>query len=859
MRVFRKVLLLSIAALVLVVLVWQGYLTLKYRLYDGHKVALAGDHPVEEGAAFTALLDPSRYAGVMSLAAENERLMLYVDTETANVAVYDKARGSLVYAVPPGADNDPTATGINKSLLKSPVSLDYYNKDRLPARMNSFDHAVSRGQFRLESLSNGVRCVYTLGDTSSPTGIVPVYITEERLEHFLQQYKDTRQYTRTRLRYVESKTVPGFLELMETVRTAKASLREIEEVLSGAGYTQEDFAADMASAGMEADVPLHFVVTLDYRLGSDSLLVSVDTGNIAEYAGGRIESIQLMRMFAAGGPDEEGYIMVPNGSGSLIRFNNGKIYADEYKQFIYDQDPLMSEYVTFGKSEPARLPYYGIYRPGQTILAHMESGESLAMLIAGVSGKYNSYNYVYPSYTLRGSLSLAMFGTTGNESALPIVEKDLPDVLLSIRYSFLPEGYDGYSGMARYERERLVSAGALPQTPGGGDIPFYMDLIGSVLGQKFFASISYMGQIPMTTYDNAKTITDELYAAGVSRQIVNYQGWFNRGYYHDAADRIRPISALGSIKELESLARELEARGGKLYSDTIFQKVPFSSRRYNYSLESSRYYGGGMSAAFGQVDPVTLNKTNSMGYTEVLYNILSPRFLTRYVNQYNKASNRFGFTGTSLRDLGDTLASDRKRTGMINREEAKQIVVYSLGLLEEQGRPLMVSGGNSYALSICDDLINVPLSHNAFYLVDDEIPFYEMLLHGCISYAGAPINLSDAYDERAIALRLIEYGASPHFTFTYEGAGEMKYTGVNSLYSTHWSSWKDTAASIYRTVNEALAPVSGAGIYEHEILQDGQRRVTYDNGVQILINRSDTRQTIDGIVLEPMSFCVRGG
>ncbi|MCL2029964.1 MAG: DUF5696 domain-containing protein [Oscillospiraceae bacterium] len=860
MRLSKKILLLALAAAALVTLTYQGYLTVRYRLYGGHKAVLSAPAAHEEGRPFAALADASADVPGMALAAENDVLKLYVSLDDANVALYDKRSGESVYAVPPGAEEDPVAAGINKSLLKSQLTLDYFNEERLRARMNSFDHSIALEQFRFESLENGLRCVYTLGDISSPTGLVPVYITEERLERFLSVYEGTRDYTRNRMRYVESREAPGHLELMESIRTAKATLRELETILTGAGYTQEDYAADMAGSGVEGAVPLHFVIELDYILDGDSLEVRLDTGRVSEYADGRIEKIQLLRAFGAGGMDEEGYLMVPNGSGSLIRFNNGKSYADEYEQYIYGQDPLMSEYATLGNTVTARLPFFGIERPGRTLLGRVESGESLAYLTAGVSGKVNAYNYVYPAFVLRGSMSLAMFGMTGNEATLPVVEKEMPAVLLAVRYSLLPGDYEGYSGMARRAREQLAAEGVLSGSARTGDIPFYMDVVGSVLGQKFFAGVSYMGQIPMTRYEEAAEMSAELTALGVRRQVVNYQGWFNRGYYHDVADKIKPVRALGRTGELEELAAALEEQGGQLYSDTALQSVPWSSRRYRYELESSRYYGGGMVAGFGLVSPITLYNTFSMGYLEVMYNILSPRFLTRYTESFTRAMSRYDpGIGVSLRDMGDILASDRKRTDMIHREEAREIVSHNLDLLDGLGRSLMVSGGNLYALRVSDDLINVPMAHNALYMVDEEIPFYAMVVHGHIDYAGEPVNLNDAYDEREIALRLIEHGASPRFAFTYRSSSDMKYTGLNRMYSTHYQSWQASAAELYHTVNGALAPVAGCEMLRHEILPGGVRRVTYSNGVQILINRSDREQRAGGDVLEPLSFIVKEG
>jgi len=318
-----------------------------------------------------------------------------------------------------------------------------------------------------------------------------------------------------------------------------------------------------------------------------------------------------------------------------------------------------------------------------------------------------------------------------------------------------------------------------------------------------------------------------------------------------------PVRSLGRVRQLENLARSLEAQGGGVFSDTNILTVPWSSRRYRYELESSRYYSGGMVAGFGLVNPITFYNTFSLGYLEVMYNTISPRFMERYTKSYINAFSRYNLTGTSLRDMADVLASDRRRTEVIHREQTKEVVLHCFELLHEQGRPLMISGGNLYSLRYSEHLINMPLVHNAFYVVDDEIPFYQMIISGRVNYAGLPINLSNIFDEDQIILRLVEYGASPHFTFTYESASEMKYTGLNMKYSTRYQNWSDMAVRVYHTVNNALAPVSAMEMLEHEILPCGLRRITYSGGAQIIINRTNEEKVLDGDVIGPVSFVVR--
>ena len=856
MKFTTKLLLLIIAAIALVVLSYQGYLTIRYRLHNGHLDILSQHRPASE--AGNAFLSPDTAASDvpgMSLAAESNELRLYVEENTGNIALFDKRNNEIIYAVHPEMQNDSIASDLNRSLLQSQVSLSYFTPLRMPGRFNSYDHSVVMDQFRLESIIDGLRVIYTIGDISSPTGIVPVYITLDRLLQFLAPLEGTRAYNRNLMRYVESAEAPGHMELIEAARTGAATIREMNEVFESVGYTAEDFAYDMAGSGVEGTVPLHFVVPVEFRLDEDSLIVHVNTADIKEYAGGRIDELQLMRGFGAGTMDEEGYLVVPNGSGSLIYFNNKKTYADEYMQFIYGQDPMLREYATLGNIEDVRIPFFGIEADNRTILGHIEAGESQAYLTAGISEMFNSYNYIYPGFTLRGSLSLAMFGMTGNEATLPVVERDMPEIDLTVRYSILDS--KGYSNMAGKARELLIEDGTineelLPQD----DIPFYMDLVGSVMGQKFLAGIRYMGQIPMTTYLEAAEIVDDLADKGVTRQIVNYQGWFNRGYYHDIPDRIRPVRQLGRVSELEALARTVESEGGRLYSDTSMLTVPWSSRRYRWDMESTRYYGGGTVGGFGMVNPITLFNTFSLGYLEVMYNAVSPRFLSRYTDDYIKAFSRYELTGTSLRDMGNFLASDRRRTGLIHREQAKYVILHNMEKIHDQGKPLMITGGNMYALRYSSDLINMPLTHNALIISDEEIPFYQMILHGRINYAGAPINLSANFDEDELILRLIEYGASPHFAFTYQSANEMKYTGANWMYSTRYSNWSDNAVEIYHAVNNVLSGVSGNEMIEHNILPNGLRIVSYPD-LQIIINRTNQDILHDGDTVPAVGYITK--
>ncbi len=604
---------------------------------------------------------------------------------------------------------------------------------------------------------------------------------------------------------------------------------------------------------------IYFDIPLEYRLEDDHLTVSIPASGIVEYGGGYLQRIQLLRYMGAGSSAEDGYLVVPNGSGSLIRFNNGKTKMASYSQYVYDLDPLAATYTTLENTNSAKLALFGICKEDNGMLVTIEDGASTSLITAGISGAFNDYNYAYPTFVLRTVDNLSNFGDAATE--VFVIEEDLYDINMEVRYTFLTEENEGYAGMANYYRNRLISEGVLTKNNQTGDIPFYYDVIAGVKETNHILGVQYLRNFAMTTFEEAGQMSTDLKNSGISNQVMNLQGWFNGGYYHNTPDKIKYTGNLGGKSGLEDLNQTVAANGGTLFADVAFQKISFAAsdyHGYDYTNENSRYYGAGYVVSFGQVDPSTLRNTAGLGYYETRYNVLSPKFLNRYVEDFTKKINKVDVDGISLRDLGTYLASDKRRTNVIHREKALDIVDAQLALLESTGKKLLSDAGNDYSFAYTTDIINAPVYHNEFFIVDESIPLYEMILHGYINYSSELLNFQDDEDLTPIVLNLIEAGASPHYVFTWEESSKMKETGLNRYYATTFNVWKNEAVDIYNQVNDALKYVSGAAIVGHEILDEDVRKVTYDNGVSIYINYNKEAVQADGIEIPALSYRMEG-
>ncbi len=850
-----------------VILIFAGYMTyylIRYNFYNHYKDYLT-DYEMPAAGDFKALSDASPSVEGYSLAAETESLKLYVQTDTGCFAVYDKRNGETIYSNPPGADDDKIVNQSNRNNMKSQLILDYYNTQRIENTFDSFSQAVAFKQLTASGIENGVRLTYTFGDTTASTGIVPIYIRQETLDRILEQLeangnKDGAKYTKKK--FIKSDLGDDILVMLSNTQKGVAELRRLNEYFESVGWTREDYDREMEVAEGEVEQNISFTVPLDITIKDDYLEATVYMKGVEESGGGAIHDIQMLDFFGAAGKEEEGYMLLPNGSGSIVYFNNGKSKqqsGNDYSEYIYGIDPMVADYTVREVTENSKLALFGIFRKKSGILATIESGASLANVSAGVAGDINEYNNVYTTFTVRGNDTLAMFGTTGSEANLPIVEKNFYDSPLTMRYTFLTEEDNGYAGAANYYRKRLISEGKLSETKNEtGDIKLYYDVISGVEETKYFLGTQYRGLKAMTTFEEAEDMAKSLSEAGVTSQVMNLQGWSGGGYYHDTLGKIKVPGKLGGKSDLEDLSETLEKVNGTMYVDCAFQKVSDVSSRYSASNESSRYYGTGYVGEFGEVSPVSLRQTASLGYDENIYYLISPKFLVRYTEGFTEKITDYEIGGISLRDLGNVLQSDKRRTNVITREQALQIVEAQLGKMKDTGKKIMVNDGNDYSFAYADDILNAPLSDNDYYVIDESVPFYQMLIHGCIDYSGSVINLGNTTDTNEIVLTLIETGASPHFTFTNENATEMKLTGLNKYYSTSFDVWKDTAVSIWKETNEVLSKVSGAKLTDFVNVKSGVSVSTYSNGVKIYVNHTEESVSVDGVTVGPKSYTIGG-
>ncbi|WP_251573674.1 DUF5696 domain-containing protein [Paenibacillus sp. MER TA 81-3] len=119
-----------------------------------------------------------------------------------------------------------------------------------------------------------------------------------------------------------------------------------------------------------------------------------------------------------------------------------------------------------------------------------------------------------------------------------------------------------------------------------------------------------------------------------------------------------------------------------------------------------------------------------------------------------------------------------------------------------QQRHVMLQGGNAYTLPYAAQLTRVPLSSNQFNLTDDSVPFYAMVIHGLLPYAGEAFNSMEEQDVNLRLLQALETGSNVFFSWMESNTEALRETEFDGFYANRYEEWLDEAADAYKQVNE---------------------------------------------------------
>lgn len=794
---------------------------------------------------------------------ENDSLLFTMDPETTQFTVLDKSSGQLWYSNPEDAENDSLALPEEKNKLRSTLLMSYAVTSGLEVTYNSYEYSVKNGIYEIESGDDFVKVQYSLGKVEKEYVIPPVTTKEqfdawtEKMDtdgkNLVQQYYKKYNINKLGKKDNKEELLADYPIIAEEViyvlrDTTKENVRKkMEEIFAGAGYTYEDYLADKEydNSSKSSDNPV-FNVTVLYRLEGDDLVVEIPMNELMYKSEYPMYSITPLPYFGAGGTDETGYVLVPEGGGATINFNNGKTSQNSYYASMYGWDMCVTRDAVVHNTE-TYFNVYGIARETASFLCVLEDGRSYAAVQADISGKNNSYNYVNAMYRLSQREKYDV-GDIANSDIYEYVET-LPDENIVQRYRFVDSG--DYVDMAKNYGDYLKGVyGDYLTLNQDSDAPVNIEVVGAVDKVKQILGVPVSRPLPLTTYEETENMITDLTDAGLKNMSVKMIGWCNGGVKQKLLKKAKPICSLGSKKDLKQLIETGNELGVDVYLNGITQYA-YDSNLLNgfFSYRDAAKLISKERAELYEYSAITFAQRDDLDSYFLLHTDLAQEMADNLLKTAEKYS-----AGAAFEDNGNDLSADYYRKNTHSRESVMNLQEAQLKAADDSGMKIMINMGNDYAMPYADMITNMDLRGSEYTILDECIPFYQLALHGYINYTGEPLNICG--NEQDELLYSAEYGAGLSFSLMDESPFALQKTLYTEYYGSEYASARDRVVAIYSRYNEELGHTFNQEMTGHKNITSELSCTEYADGTRVYVNYGYNNVTQDGVNVPARDYVV---
>lgn len=527
-------------------------------------------------------------------------------------------------------------------------------------------------------------------------------------------------------------------------------------------------------------------VPLYVTIAEDCFRVYVPANEIEETTADKLMDVEIAPLLGASGTNDEGYILIPDGSGALIHFNNGKTKAGSYKAQVYGSDKTFAATIDNNTMLRAALPVLGMNYSDYGLMAVATQGDAHAYVNAAVSGVTNSYNTMSFSFSVRAKGEYTIGEENYNARTVNLYQQDkATEGRYEVSYYPLPKDACNWLAMADAYGGMLLGEKAAD-----AESRVSLRFEGMIYKDKPFLGIPVSTAISLTPYARAAEMLRSFHEAGIPT-VAEYVNWNNNA----ARNRMGGVKASGTLGGRKGMAALLEA------AEQTGDQVYFTTNALSFSSENALIARFTDAATKLSSFPVELH-TFSISTHKEDENIV-PDYVLKAEKVAGKtadlvaAYDKLG-AKASLGDAANLLYSDyTSKTG--NRSVLMAAVS---GALQSAGDTLM-SWPNAYALRYAAYVADVPMTSSNLSLTDETVPFYARVLEGRVGFSGAAVNLAD--EPRKAFLYALETGGDLAFTLAAENTDELRFSDDSAFYAIRFEDWQETIIAMHTELQTARA------------------------------------------------------
>lgn len=607
----------------------------------------------------------------------------------------------------------------------------------------------------------------------------------------------------------------------------------------------------------------NFSIPFYVRLDDDGLAVGIPTDEIVETSEHLFEddkdykiiTLNLAQAFgAARGADEEsgitadnGYIFVPDGSGAVINFNNGKTSTQPYSSKVYGTDLAVSKTKAPNKTEQTYFPVLGMVKEvdgrNEGMLAVVTKGDAYATVNTTISRQAaTNYNSAWFSFDFRATDTYTM----GTKTPLTVFQSgDIRLDGIEVKYYFMSGEDLGVADLAETYRNYLINEKGLTKQDTDESNALTITTVGGTITKKSVLGFPVDTQTVATSYENAQDILEKLKDLGVDKTQLIYNDFTDSAVKGKVTTGASYSGKLGGKDGFTALYNYIKDNGGTLYPGVNFMEYTGSGNGYSFTLNSSKR----VTNAYATQTDFDLAFGNPDTDVRPTWTILSPYYWPDVFRKIIESFTSEGIDTITLQQATETLYSDFSRSNdegksHFVRTDSIKILTDGYQKLNDAGISILAQKCNAYALPYVKAISEVPLYSSNYDLFDYDVPFYQMVIHGYIPYSSKAVNASSNANE----LRLLSMmtGSGIGYMFMYNSPNDFIDTKYDKYFYANYEGWLETAANDYKMYNELVGALNDETIvkYTHETAY--VYSVEYSDGTTIKIDVDNNTISVNG-------------
>lgn len=596
-----------------------------------------------------------------------------------------------------------------------------------------------------------------------------------------------------------------------------------------------------------------FVIPVQYVLEEDCLAASIISEGIEEEVWEdpdtdpekkqSVMNVALLPFMGAAGSDDEGYLIIPDGSGALIHFNNGRTGAAIYQQDVYGRDDALTIRKAATTTYDVNMPLFGIVRNGRALMAVVENGDYQAQLNAMVNGQLTGYSNAYfaAQYIHMEANTIMPGSEHSTDVMLPTnTFRDMGN--FTVRYYPLAAENATYADVAAAYRAQLglkesIADAATQQ----------LEMVASIPSIDTFLGVPYKSVRVLTSYEQAAQTLRDFAAEGLNDLTLRYTGWSKQSVRGKMVTGLDLDNRLGGKKAFDGLRQAVKETGAEMVLAVDLIDIYEDGNGY-WSLFAAT---DSVNSTAKQV-PEFLQSTGYQDPEGKPWYLLSPDKVPEAARKL--AENLSGqVDGVSLSMLGNTVYSSFGKTG-ISRTSAGMYWQQALETLSGKIQTLSAKTASAYAFPYIEQVDATPCASSRFDVTDMEIPFYQMVTHGAMVLYTEPAN-EDGNVRKAL-LRAIEYGMYPSWRVIAGDTALLSGTDYASWHAASLDAWreeiKNTAAWM-----APLGVYAGMQMTGHEQVTATLFVTTYANGDMVLVNYGSEDAEHLGVTVPALGYAIK--